>query len=59
MKEIKKGNIVRYKNIEAKVVGISIKAGKTKYKLRLFDGFDTIAYNIGKNEISKQTKGGN
>lgn len=50
MKAIK-GDIVGYKGKEAKVIGISIKSGKIKYKLRLNDGFNTIIYNVDSKEI--------
>lgn len=53
MKEIKKGDIVSYGNNKAKVIGISMKGGMTMYKIRIKDGFNTIAYNISRNEITK------
>lgn len=53
MTEIKKGDIVYYKDEKAKVIGISIKSGKTKYKIRLKDKFNTIVYNIDEKEIDK------
>ena len=53
MKEIKKGDIVSYGNNKAKVIGISMKGGRTVYKIRIKDKFNTVAYNINANEITK------
>ena len=53
MSEIKKGDKVSYRDKKAKVIGISVKGGKTKYKLRLKDCFNTIIYNIDSKEINK------
>ena len=51
--EYSKGDIVSYKDKRAKVIGVSKKGGKTRYKLRLYDKFNTIIYNINPKEISK------
>lgn len=51
---IKKGDVVSYRGKKAKVIGASLKGGKAKYKLRLKDGFNTIAYNISANEIRQE-----
>ena len=53
MAEIKKGDMVSYRDKKAKVIGISVKGGKTKYKLKLKDSFNTIIYNIDSKEINK------
>ena len=53
MTKIKKGDMVSYRDKKAKVIGISVKGGKTKYKLRLKDNFNTIVYNIDSKDISK------
>ena len=53
MKEIKKGDIVQYKNKKAKVIGVAIKGGNIKYKLKLNDGVNTIVYNVDSKEIIK------
>ena len=53
MSEIKKGDMVSYRDKNAKVIGISVKGGKTKYKLKLKDSFNTIIYNIDSKEINK------
>ncbi len=53
MEEIRKGDMVSYRDKKAKVIGISVKGGKTKYKLRLKDSFNTIIYNIDSKEINK------
>ena len=51
--EYNKGNVVNYKGKKAKIIGISVKGGNIRYKLRLYDKFNTIAYNIDPKEISK------
>ena len=53
MAEIKKGDIVSYRDKKVKVIGISVKGDRTKYKLRLKDSFNTIIYNIDSKEINK------
>ena len=53
MKKNKKEDIVTYRNNKAKVNDIYIKGGRTMYKIRIKDGFNTIAYNISRNEITK------
>lgn len=53
MKELRKGDIVFYRNTKAKIIGVSIKGGKTCYKLRLNDTFNTIVYNVDSKEITK------
>ena len=50
---MKKGDIVEYKSRKAKIIGVSLKAGKIKYKLRLYDKFHTIIYNIDQKEVMK------
>ena len=51
--EYNRGDIVSYRDKKAKVIGVSEKSGKTRYKLRLYDKFNTIVYNISPKEISK------
>ena len=51
--EYNKGNVVNYKGKKAKIIGISEKSGNIRYKLRLYDKFSTIVYNINPKEISK------
>ena len=51
--EYNRGDIVSYRGKKAKVIGVSEKSGKTRYKLRLYDKFNTIVYNISPKEISK------
>ena len=51
--EYNKGNVVSYKGKKAKIIGISVKGGNTRYKLRLYDKFNTIVYNIDSKEINK------
>ena len=51
--EYSKGDIVSYRDNKAKIIGVSEKSGKTRYKLRLSDKFNTIVYNINPKEISK------
>lgn len=51
--EYNRGDIVSYRDNKAKIIGISDKSGKTRYKLRLYDRFNTIVYNINHKEISK------
>ena len=53
MSEIKKGDMVSYRDKTAKVIGISVKGCKTKYKLKLKDSFNTIIYDIDSKEINK------
>jgi hypothetical protein len=48
-----KGDKVEYKGKPAKVIGTSDKNGKTVYKLRINDKFNTIAYNVNSKELSK------
>ena len=48
-----RGDIVNYRNKKSKIIGVSEKSGKTRYKLRLYDKFNTIVYNISPKEISK------
>ena len=47
------GDIVNYRSKKAKIIGVSEKSGNTRYKLRLYDKFNTIVYNIDQKEISK------
>ena len=47
-----RGNIVNYRSKKAKIIGVSEKSGNIKYKLRLYDKFNTIVYNINPREIS-------
>lgn len=51
--EYNRGDIVSYRDKKAKVIGVSEKSGKTRYKLRLYDKFNTIVYNISPKEINK------
>lgn len=48
---MKKGDIVYYKNIKAKIIGESMKANKLRYKLRLYDEFHSIFYNVNPREV--------
>ena len=48
-----RGDIVNYRSKKAKIIGVSEKSGNIKYKLRLYDKFNTIVYNINPKEISK------
>lgn len=48
-----RGDIVTYRDKKAKVIGISEKGDTIRYKLRLYDKFNTIVYNISPKEISK------
>ena len=48
-----KGDTVSYRGQKAKVIGVSEKSGKSSYKLRLYDKFNTIIYNINPKDISK------
>ena len=48
-----KGDIVSYRDNKAKIIGVSEKSGKTTYKLRLYDRFNTIVYNVNSKEISQ------
>lgn len=49
----KKGDIVNYNNKKAKVVAVSLKGGKTVYKLRVDDGFNTVVRNVSEREIGR------
>ena len=51
--EYNKGDIVTYREKKAKIIGVSEKGDKTRYKLRLYDKFNTIVYNIDSKKISK------
>ena len=54
MVEYNRGDVVSYRcNKKAKIIGVSEKSGNTRYKLRLYDKFNTIVYNIDPKEISK------
>ena len=48
-----RGDIVNYRSKKSKIIGVSEKSGNIKYKLRLYDKFNTIVYNISPREISK------
>lgn len=56
--EYSRGDIVNYRGkkakiIKAKIIGVSRKNDNTRYKLRLYDKFNTIVYNVRATEISK------
>ena len=48
-----RGDIVNYRSKKSKIIGVSEKSGNIRYKLRLYDKFNTIVYNINPREISK------
>lgn len=48
-----KGAIVSYRGQKSKIIGVSEKSGNIRYKLRLYDKFNTIVYNINPREINK------
>ena len=51
--EYNRDDIVIYRDKKAKIIGVSEKSGNIRYKLRLYDKFNTIVYNISPKEISK------
>ena len=51
--EYNRCDIVIYRDKKAKVIRISEKSDNIRYKLRLYDKFNTIVYNISSKEISK------
>lgn len=48
-----KGDIVCFNNHKAKVIGVATKGGKRMYKLREYDKFHTVCFNVSQSQISK------
>lgn len=50
----KKGDIVRYYDKRAKVIGATLKGNKPTYKIKMFDKFNTIACNVSEIDITRE-----